>query len=372
MRLRPQDALRKVRFFLPSFKDDMDLKSLICALRKNIKYLQRLSPDTSFIYGKDRYKVDEIIKGQEMLLKYLKDRGGKDLDKFIKEHFNIYMAKGVEESGRVLFTGYFEPIYKGSLFKDQIYRYPIYTTPEDLIKVDLSQFDPSLKGKRIVGRLKGKEVIPYFTRYDIDVKRILGGRGYELLYLKDPLDVFFLHIQGSGRIVLPDGRAVHVGYASSNGRPYRSIGRYLVEKGYMDIEQVSMQSIRKFLNTHPELMDEVLNFNPSYVFFRIVKEGPLGNLGIPLTAMRSIALDQSLFPKAALCFVRCIRPVIGSGGKISKWEPFSGFMLVQDSGGAIRGPGRADIFWGSGRYAELSAGHLRYHGRLYLLAKKRD
>ena len=179
-----------------------------------------------------------------------------------------------------------------------------------------------------------------------------------------------LHIQGSGRLRLPDGGVMSVGYAASNGRPYHSIGRYMLEKGYMAREEMSMQGIRHFLRMNPGIIDEVLNYNPSYVFFSVKENGPFGNIQVALTPGRSIALDSRLFPKGALCFISCEKPVFKADGKIDRWTPFSRFVLNQDTGGAIKGSGRADIFWGSDEYAEIAAGNMQHEGELYVLIKK--
>jgi membrane-bound lytic murein transglycosylase A len=169
---------------------------------------------------------------------------------------------------------------------------------------------------------------------------------------------------------LPDGTTISVGYDASNGRPYRSIGRYMLDEGLMTREEMSMQAIRKYLFEHPEILDEVLNHNPSYVFFDIREKGPLGNINVVLTPGRSIALDSRLFPKGALGFISCKKPVLDSEGKIIEWIDFSRFVVNQDTGGAIRGAGRVDLFWGSGDYAQLSAGNMKHEGDLFILIKK--
>ena len=261
-------------------------------------------------------------------------------------------------------------MYEGSLAPDETFRYPLYRPPDDLIRIDLSLFSEKFKGENIVARIEGKKVLPYYSRYQIEAERVLEGKGLEIAWLKDPLDVAFLHIQGSGRLRLPDGKDLLVHYQASNGRPYRSIGRYMIEKGFLAREEMSMQAIRKYLTENPEVLDEVLNYNPSYVFFRQVENGPLGSLGVLLTPGRSVALDSKIFPKGALGFISCQKPLVNDQGDIIGWTQFSRFVLNQDSGGAIKGAGRADIFWGSGPYAELTAGHLQHEGDLYILIKK--
>ena len=368
---KPDEALTRVRFFYPKFQDDMDMGSLAHAIERNLGYLNKLNPERTFQYGPDTFTCRQVKESQEAFLAFLRNSpDAKSLNREVKKHFLVYRAAGRVGNNRVLFTGYFEPIYEGNLSPDSVYRYPLYKKPDDLINIDLSLFRDEFKGKRIVARIEGKKILPYFSRHQIDLEKALKGRDLEVAWLKDPLDVTFLHIQGSGRLKLPDGRTVPVGYRASNGRPYRSIGRYLIDKGYMSRDEVSMQSIRKFLTENPDIMQEVLSHNPSYVFFDIIKRGPLGNINVPLTPGRSIALDARLFPKGALCFISCEKPVVNSQGDITGWKGFSRFTLNQDTGGAIRGAGRADIFWGNGIYAEVAAGHLKHDGLLYVLIKK--
>jgi membrane-bound lytic murein transglycosylase A len=368
---RPEEALRQIRLFSPEFRDDMDRESLTLAIRRNLEYLDRLNPETVFHYGPHDFTVQQVRESQELFLDLLSrgfDAG--QLSREIRKKFRVYRATGRVEDRQVLFTGYYEPIYEGSLAPDETFRYPLYRPPDDLIRIDLSLFSEKFKGENIVARIEGKKVLPYYSRYEIEAERVLKGKGLEIAWLKDRLDVAFLHIQGSGRLGLPDGKDLLVNYQASNGRPYRSIGRYMIEKGFLAREEMSMQAIRKHLNEHPEILDEVLNYNPSYIFFRQVDSGPLGSLDVLLTPGRSIALDSKIFPKGALGFISCQKPLVKDQGEIIAWTKFSRFVLNQDSGGAIKGAGRADIFWGSGPYAELTAGHLQHEGDLYILIKK--
>lgn len=368
---RPEEALRERRFFLPKFRDDMDTDSLILALRRNLEYLNRLNPQTVFPYGPHDFTLEQVRESQELFLS-LQSKGldSGQLSREIKKKFRVYRAMGRAGDGKVLFTGYFEPIYEGRLIPDETFRYPLYRAPDDLIKIDLSLFNEKFGGESIVARVEGKKVLPYYSRHEIEVERVLKGKGLEIAWLKDPLDVAFLHIQGSGRLRLPEGKELHVNYHASNGRPYRSMGRYMIEKGFLAREGISMQTMRKYLTEHPEVVDEVLSYNLSYIFFRQVEKGPLGSLGVLLTPGRSIALDSKVFPKGALGFILCKKPLVNDRGEVTGWEQFSRFVLNQDSGGAIKGAGRADIFWGSGPYAELAAGHLQHEGDLYILIKK--
>jgi membrane-bound lytic murein transglycosylase A len=367
----PEEALARVRFFYPEFQDDMDYASLAQSIRNNLEYLNRLDPEFLFSYGTHKFTCLQVRHSQTAFLQLIAEKpDSKELNEELKNHFWIYRAAGRVGNRKVLFTGYYEPVYEGSLTRDPIYKWPIYRKPEDLVQIDLSLFKKELAGESIVARIEGKEVLPYFSRKQIDGEDALTGRGLEIAWLKNPLDVAFLHIQGSGRLRLPDNSTISVGYQAANGRPYRSIGRYLLDRGLLNREELSMQNIRAYLTKHPEILEKVLNHNPSYVFFRRTENGPFGNTNVPLTAGRSIALDSRLFPKGALCFISSKKPVVNKRNEISEWRKFSRFFLNQDTGGAIKGSGRADIFWGSGAHAELAAGHMKQEGDLFVLIKK--
>jgi membrane-bound lytic murein transglycosylase A len=368
---RPEEALEQVRFFLPEFYDDMDSGSLTLAVRRNLEYLDRLPPEAVFHYGPHDFTCQQVRESQKTFLDLLsKGLDARQLSREIRKKFQVYRVTSQGGDRRVLFTGYYEPIYEGRLVPDESFRYPLYRPPEDLIRIDLSLFSEKFKGENIVARIEGKKILPYYSRYQIEVERVLNGKGLEIAWLKDPLDVTFLHIQGSARLRLPDGKDLLVHYRASNGRPYRSIGRYMIEKGFLAREEMSMQAIRKYLTENPGVLDEVLNYNPSYVFFRQVENGPVGSIDVLLTPGRSVALDSKIFPKGALGFISSQKPLVNEKGDITGWTQFSRFVLNQDSGGAIKGAGRADIFWGSGPYAELAAGHLKHDGDLYILIKK--
>ena len=366
----PEQALVPVRWVYPFFEDDMDLDSLRQALNRNLQYLSKLNPDHGFVYGPHQYTCRQVMEGQAAFLEMIRTASGpKDLSEWIKKEFLVYKAAG--RDGGVLFTGYFEPILQGRFRPDSTFKYPIYRKPDDLIKIDLSLFNEEFKGKSIIGRINEKSVIPYYSRQQIAQGRALEGRNLELAWLKDPVDVAFLQIQGSGRLDLGGGRATRVGYSERNGHPYRSIGRYLMERGLITREEMSMQAIRRILAERPEMVEEVLNYNPSYVFFRDLGDGPLlGSINTPITPGRTLALDSRLFPPGAMAWIKTSKPKVNDGGEIVSWEVFSRFVMNQDTGGAIKGPGRADLFWGSGPYAELAAGHMKHEGELYILIKK--
>ncbi|MBF0572833.1 MAG: MltA domain-containing protein, partial [Desulfamplus sp.] len=217
-----------------------------------------------------------------------------------------------------------------------------------------------------------KELIPYYTRAEIDSM----GSGFErhaepIAWVNSKVDRFFLEIQGSGRIELKQGGTLKVQYSGKNGRPYRSIGKYLADKGEMRKEDVTMQSLRKWLKDNPERVDEVLNHNPSFVFFKKGNGGPVGCLGVEVTRMRSIATDKALLPKGSICFMETTIPTWTSKEDNIAWQHYSAFVLNQDTGGAINGSGRADYFFGHGNYAQLASGYMKQIGRLYFLVLKR-
>ena len=365
--------VRRSSFSYPDFADDLELDGLEHSILKSLVYLQRVPADRTYQFGKDRFDAAHLIKSLQYFLDFIRTSpSSKELKKFIRSNYNVYESVGRNQRGEVLFTGYYEPHLSGSLYSNEEYPYPIYTLPTDLIKIDLSAFNEKYKGDSIIGRYTGQTVVPYHDRREIDDEDVLVGKAEPLVWVKDPVDVFFLQIQGSGKVFLNTGEVINVHYHGTNGRPYRSIGRLLIEEQKIPKEEMSMQKIRSYLQDHPEEMAPVLNHNPSYVFFKLEPEGPLGYLNVLLTPGRSVALDRRLFPPAALAYIQTKKPVVDSAGQIDSWADCSRFVLNQDTGGAIRGPGRADLFWGNGPYAEIAAGHLAHTGKLYFLILKPD
>ena len=357
---------------LPSFRDDMDRESLERALRKSLEYYARLPERTTYRMGDQRFTVRDMKASVEAFLEIVESGDSPSaIEKKVRQTFDVYKASGSAPSGRVLFTGYYEPLLQGSLEKTDRYRFPIYRRPDDSVVVQLGKFREKYRNERLVGRVENGELLPYFTRGEIDGAGVLENKGLEIAWFPDPVDIFFLHIQGSGMICLPDGKCFQVSYAQSNGRAYRSIGKLLIDSGKATRENLSMQGIKKYLREHPEEVEEILNYNESYVFFRRVEEGPVGSIGVALTGGRSIATDQTIFPRGALAFILSKKPVIGPDGDIRSWVPFSRFVVNQDTGGAITGPGRVDLFWGRGREAEIAAGHFKEEGDLYFLVLKK-
>jgi membrane-bound lytic murein transglycosylase A len=286
----------------------------------------------------------------------------------LKREFILLRSLGSDSQGRVLFTGYYEPILPGRKTPAPPFVHPLYAIPGDLVNIDLSQFGDDLPRKKLVGQVKEHQVRPYPDREAIDFAGAIKGHAEPLAYLDDMVEAFFLHIQGSGQVRFPDGSRTRLGFAASNGRPYRAIGALLADEGLMTKDEMSMQNIKALLAQRPDLRRRVLSQNPSYVFFRRLSPegGPLGCFEMPLTAGRSVALDRRVFPGLAPGFILGTRPAQGGGT-----APFGRFIVNQDTGGAIRGPGRLDLFYGSGPEAGLLAGRMKHAGQLFFLAPKR-
>ena len=286
------------------------------------------------------------------------------LHAFYEAWFTPYQVFNTDGSEQGMITGYYEPLLKGSRSRTTRFRYPIYAAPDDLLQIDLSDAYPQLKDLRLRGRLQGKRVVPYYNRAEIDAgARSLKGR--ELFWVENAVELFFLQIQGSGRIELPDGKLAKIGYAEQNGYPYVSIGKKLIEMGELKLEEASMQGIRTWAEQHPGKLSALLAQNPSYVFFRELPDGlsaPLGALGVPLTDEYSLAVDARTIPLGAPVFLATTYP--------NDNTPLNRLMLAQDTGGAIRGAVRADFFWGFGAQAAAQAGKMKQQGRMWVLFPK--
>jgi peptidoglycan lytic transglycosylase A len=283
--------------------------------------------------------------------------------RFLEARFVPWRLANTDGRTEGLVTGYYEPLLRGSRVRQPPFVFPLYAPPDDLLTIDLSAVNPDLRNLRLRGRLQGRRVVPYYSRAEIE-----GGAaptaGKELVWVDDAVEAFFLQIQGSGRIRLANGDVVRVGYADQNGHPYQSIGRYLVEQGELQPGEASMQAIHAWAGSHPERLAELLDHNPSYVFFRELplvdpSVGPIGALGVPLTPERSIAVDPRYVPLGAPAFLSTTWP--------SSDLPLNRLVIAQDTGGAIRGPVRADYFWGFGSEAGALAGRMRQQGALWVL-----
>ncbi len=286
---------------------------------------------------------------------------------FFERRFQPWQATQEDGSAEGLVTGYYEPLLKGDRVRTARARYPLYAAPDDLITVDLASVYPELKNLRLRGRLVGNKLVPYPTRKEIEAAAASGDgfRGKPIAWAEDPIELFFLQIQGSGRIELPDGSHMRVGYADQNGHPYQSIGKLLVERGELKLEQASMQGIKDWGARNPDKLPELLASNPSFVFFRELPNGlsgPIGALGVPLTGGRSIAVDPRFIPLGAPVFLATTQP--------NSPLPLNKLVMAQDSGGAIRGGVRADFFWGFGSEAGELAGRMKQRGRMWVLLPK--
>ncbi len=358
---------------VPALDDDLDSDSLRYTLRRSVHYLQRLPADRIVGEQPRRVTAREVTRtllAFEELLVHWQCR--ECWRREFHARFELVPSSPEAEAAPVLFTGYYQPVIPASLVPSAEYAYPIYGKPDDLIVAEQVGPAPSRTIKKVVGRREAKTLVPYYSRREIDQLGSLRGKGYEIAWVKDPVELFFLHIQGSGVLQLPDGRRLNVGYAARNGRSYRSIGKLLIERGKIPKEQMSMQRLKRYLREHPHERNEVLFHNESYVFFRFIGEGPLGHLEVPLTAGRSIATDARLFPRGALAFVSTERPIVDGSGEVTQWLAFSRFVLNQDTGSAIVGPRRVDLYFGTGAQAGAAAGWMNRPGKLYFLSLRKS
>jgi membrane-bound lytic murein transglycosylase A len=282
----------------------------------------------------------------------------------LREYFIPWRATNFEGGDTGLITGYYEPLLRGSRVMSERYRYPLYMRPDDLVTVELASLYPELANRRLRGRVQGNRLLPYYSRGEIEIAQSpLVGR--ELLWVDDLIDLFFLQIQGSGLVRLENGEQIHVGYADQNGQPYQSIGKLLIDRGELTTDKASMQGIKDWARRNLDKLRDLLNSNPSYVFFRELPNGlsgPLGALGVPLAAERSIAVDARYIPLGAPVFLSTTFP--------NSAKPLQRLVLAQDTGGAIKGAVRADFFWGAGIDAGRQAGAMKQQGRMWVLLPK--
>jgi membrane-bound lytic murein transglycosylase A len=354
--------------YSPVFIDDADRSSLVRATENHLHYLRKLPHDSVVSIGGDPYTIDWLQESLVLFLDIIKHNPSPaELDRTIREKFTVYQSGGREkaDAGEMLVTGYYLPLLEGSLKKKSPFLHPLYKTPNSLHIRNTSQ-----NGNSKIGRFDDKgNLVPFWTRAEIEDTRVLAGN--ELVYLKDPVDAFFLQIQGSGRIKLRDGSIRSVHFSASNGHEYKSIGKLLVDEQKITKEDISMQTIKQYLREHRSEIKRILHSNSKFIFFKWEDGEPQGSLGEGLTPGRSIAVDREALPVGAIAYIITQRPVIDPIGTVTGWEPLRRFVLPQDSGAAIKGTGRADVFWGEGLYAETAAGHMKEKGQLYFLVKKR-
>ena len=337
-----------------------DPASMAQALRRSLDYV-RSKPQGAQAFGPGGPECTwaELAASLEHMLETLPRLGD---DPGLLEREFVWREVNPEP----LMTGYYEPEFEGTLEPDPRFPVPIYGLPADLQTVDLGTFHPRWKGQSLTCRVEGGRVLPYFTREEIDSGGALAGAHVPVAWTRDIVDVYFLQVQGSGRLRLPDGSVRHVLYAGKNGHEYVSLGKVMIDRGLVPKEEMSMQRIRQYLREHPDEVTGLLNTNPSYVFFRIADDGPLGAMGRALTPMVSVATDSAFLPLGSILAVEAGLPQPGGTA-----EPAAFLGLAQDRGGAIKGS-RLDLFCGAGERAEFLAGHLQARSRVFLLLKKQD
>ena len=308
------------------------------------------------VFKKDCKRAKKYKNLEDICLKASVSTDGKY---FFTNNFKPYqiMAK---DSDYGLITGYYEPMLQGSITKTAKFRYPVYSVPKDLITVDLSRIYPKLKKYKLRGKLIGNILIPYDSREDIESKINDKDEFLQpICYVDDKIDLFFLHIQGSGKVELRDGSTINIGYGGQNGRKYYAVGRKLIEMGEIEKENISLQSIKKWLVKNPSKVDDILNLNPSYVFFTKSDKDATGSLGAELVAQRNIAVDRNYIPLGFPVFLNTTNPI--------DEKPLNKLVIAADTGGAIKGEIRADLFFGSGIGAAELAGKMKQKGKMFIL-----
>ncbi len=351
---QPTLTLRAVPFTaLPGWGSD-DARGALAAFTESCAAFRRQGPAAKWALGP--------IAGTNADWLALCDKtNAADARSFFEQNFApVSVTDGVNEFG--LFTGYFEPELKGSRTKSAAYPVPLYKRPLDLVTADLGLFRDDLKGRSITGRVEGNKFVPYPARAIIEAGA-LAGKKLEILWVDDPVEAFFLQVQGSGKVTLDTGETIRVGYDAQNGQPYRAIGRDLVAQGVMPADQVTLDAIVAWLHAHPADAPALMNKNPSYVFFREIQgRGPLGAQGVPLTPGRSLAVDHKYLPYGAPVWLDTTDPTNGA--------PLRRLLVAQDTGGAISGMVRGDLFWGSGPAARAGAGAMKQQGKYYVLVPR--
>jgi membrane-bound lytic murein transglycosylase A len=355
-----QPALRKITnpaeipdFTLACF----DVEGLKPAVERSLNYLSKPSSKGFFPVCDINHQmaVDSLKEFLTLLDSGMK---GSDLDATIGDRFDVYMSVGCDDNGTVLFTGYYTPIFEGSFTESSRFKYPLYKQPENLVK--------DTNGVVMGRRMADGSIIPYPPRAVIEDAMML--RGKELVWLADPFEAYIAHIQGSAKVRLSDGNLVTVGYVANNGQEYRSISQALVKEGKILGSQLSLATIIKYFKEHPDEVSRYTRLNPRYIFFDKQEGDPHGSLNEPVTPMRTIATDKSIFPRGCLAFISTILPRNEGGNVVLR--PYSGFMLDQDTGGAIRAAGRCDVYMGVGDKAGELAGQTYQEGKLYYLFLK--
>jgi membrane-bound lytic murein transglycosylase A len=360
---------------IPRFADELPRDSLLAAMQRSLRSLEKNPPSGTFRFAETDYTSAAVADSLRHFAQILADNPDeRTLDARIRADFDVFQSTGMDPRGKVIFSAYYEPAFPASKKKEPGYPYPLYRRPSDLIDVQMSQFNPKWRGEHIAGRVSGTKLLPYFSREDIDADQALAGRDLEIAWLADAFDRLDLHIEGSGILEFTDGTRLRARFDGTNELPYRSVGRILLDSGALSKNQATHEGVREYFRTHPDARSWVIARDERYTFFRLdtvePDSGPMGTLQQPLEAGRSIAVDDRIFPLGALAFITLPIPVTDSQGKLLALAPTSRFVLAQDTGGAIQGPGRVDLFVGSGDAAKAVATRLWNEGRLYFLLRK--
>ncbi len=334
-------------------RDDATPETLRAAATRNLEYLMRQPLDRTFTIADRSVGTLDL----QSISQRVAEHAGEEWNDLC-DHLRLYR---VQMSEPLLVTGYYQPELDASRKKTSRFSHPIYRTPDDLVDVELREICPECPPKTVQGRVRDGRLTRYYTRAEIDAGA-LDGRGQELAWLDDPVEAFFLHVQGSALLRLEDGVLLQISYSSSNGYPYTSIGRTLIEQGKLTPDSLSLQGLKNYLRNHPNEQSSLMAANQRYVFFRGVVSGPIGSCGVPLTAGRSVAVDPAVYAHGALGFLQ----IQERAGASTAQRPYARLVMTQDAGNAVSGPSRLDVYWGSGAIAEGIAGDMRNAGELYI------
>jgi len=335
---------------MPKFYDSFDKKSLLDSINKSIIYSS--SHSVTFRQLSGQFTQAEIIDSLKAFKQILVSSNTKqEFDKRIKANFDIYISQGGKGNRKVLFTGYYQPMIDGSYKRTNRFKYPLYARPKDL-----------------------KRGSPYLTKKQIDIDRELSGKGLEFIWVDSYLMAHIIHVQGTAVIKLPSGKKINIGYHGDNGRPYTSIIKKIINDGYIKKKDISLKALEDFFKNNPTLEKKYITMNDRYIFFKEIQGGPYGSLGIEVTPKRSLATHkfqntEYLFPPCGIAFVDCNLPII-DGNRVA-YDRATFFAINQDTGSAITGAGRADIYFGVGDRAKQYAGYTHTEGKLYYLKLRR-
>lgn len=362
---------------LPRFEESFKSKAgLVKAARKAIKYLETLAPTKTIRVADRDYGPAQFIDSAKAVIELAqKTKTADEFDAAVRESFDVFQSTGLDGLGRVVFSSYYQPMLKASLKKTEAYPYPLYRRPKDMVEVDLAAFGKANGESSWLGRLtKDGKVVPYYTREEIDRRKALAGKGLEIAWLKDRFDALDLHIQGSAILKLTSGKELLAKYAGNNSKTYNSVGLTLVRAGVFTRDEITHDKLREYLHKNPDAESWILASNPRYVFFELAslpEDGePFGATEQSLVPARAIAIDPAFLPLGGLYFFSTTSPQTDKDGRLLGMSANTRFAFGLDTGGAIKSPGRVDIYAGHGPQAAATARGQWADGKLYLLIKK--